>query len=80
MGRNVLLLNSKDSSSIKGYKKGVPYWPQRNGEVERFNATMMKVIRIAEVERKPWKEELQKFCSNTGRLIIQSRECLQRRC
>ena len=28
---------------------------------EHFNSTMMKVIRIAEVERKPWKEELQKF-------------------
>ena len=39
------------------HKKGVPYWPQSNGEVERFNSTMMKVIRIAEVERKPWKEE-----------------------
>ena len=43
------------------HKKGVPYWPQSNGEVERFNSTMMKVIRIAEVERKPLKEELQKF-------------------
>ena len=43
------------------HKKGVHYWPQSNGEVERFNSTMMKVIRIAEVERKPWKEELHKF-------------------
>ena len=43
------------------HKKGVPYWLQSNGEVERFNSTMMKVIRIAEVEKKPWKEELQKF-------------------
>ena len=43
------------------HKKGVPYWPQSNGEVGRFNSTMMKVIRIAEVKRKPWKEELQKF-------------------
>ena len=43
------------------HKKGVPYWPQSNGEVELFNSTIMKVIRIAEMERKPWKEELQKF-------------------
>ena len=43
------------------HKKGVPYWPQSNGEVERFNSTMMKVIRIAEVERKPWKEEMLKM-------------------
>ena len=43
------------------HKKGVPYWPQSKGEVECFNATMKKVIRIADVERKPWKEELQKF-------------------
>ena len=43
------------------HKKGVPYWPQRDGEVERFNEPMMKVMRIVEVERIPWKEELQTF-------------------
>ena len=43
------------------HKKGVPYWPQRDGEVERFNEPMMKIMRIAEVERIPWKEELQTF-------------------
>ena len=43
------------------HKKRVPYRPQSNGEVERFNVTMMKVIWISEVERKYWKEEMQKL-------------------
>ena len=41
--------------------KGVPYWPQSNGEVESFNETMMKAIKIAKIEKKHWKEELQNF-------------------
>ncbi len=41
--------------------KGVPYWPQSNGEVERFNETMLKAIKIAEIEKKDWKKELQNF-------------------
>jgi hypothetical protein len=28
-------------------KKGVPYWPQSNGKVERCNKTILKVVRIA---------------------------------
>ena len=43
------------------HMKGVPYWPQSNGEVERFNETMMKAINIAKIEKKHWKEELQNF-------------------
>ena len=27
------------------HKKGVPYWPQSNGEVERFNGTVLKIGR-----------------------------------
>ena len=29
------------------HKKGIPYWPQSNGEVEKNNATLLKIIRIA---------------------------------
>ena len=29
------------------HKKGVPYWPQSNGEVERCNETLLKIVRIA---------------------------------
>ena len=43
------------------HKKGVPYWPQSNGEVERCNATLLKIIRIARVERRDWKKELSDF-------------------
>ena len=43
------------------HTKGVPYWPQSNGEVERFNETIMKAITIAKIEQKHWKEELQNF-------------------
>ena len=55
------------------HTKGVPYWPQSNGEVERFNETMMKAIKIAKIEKKHWKEELQNFLFGIGRLLILSR-------
>ena len=41
--------------------KGIPYWPQSNGEVERCNKTLLKIIRIATLEGKDWKKELQTF-------------------
>ena len=37
------------------------YWPQSNGEVERCNETLLKVIRIANLEGKDWKKALQDF-------------------
>ena len=43
------------------YLKGNPYWPQSNGEVERCNKTLLKIIRIATLEGKDWKKELQNF-------------------
>ena len=41
--------------------KGIPYWPQSNGEVERCNETLLKIIRIATLEGKDWKTALQDF-------------------
>ena len=38
------------------HTKGIPYWPQSNGEVERFNRTLMKCIKIANVEKTDWSE------------------------
>ncbi|CAB4042236.1 Transposon Ty3-I Gag-Pol poly, partial [Paramuricea clavata] len=32
------------------HKKGVPYWPQSNGGVERCNETLLKIVRIARIE------------------------------
>ena len=43
------------------HKKGVPYWPQSSGEVERCNATLLKIVKIARVERRDWKKELSDF-------------------
>ena len=37
------------------HHKGVPYWPQSNGEVESFNGTVLKIIRVAGSEKKNWK-------------------------
>ena len=36
-------------------------WPQANGEVERENRTLLKTLKVAEVEGKKWSEELPKF-------------------
>ena len=44
------------------HKKGVPYWLQSNGEVERCNETLLKIIRIAKPrKRKDWKGALNNF-------------------
>ena len=38
------------------HKKGVPYWPQSNGEVERCNETLLKIVRIAQLEKRDWRK------------------------
>ena len=43
------------------HKKGIPYCPQSNGEVERLNNTLLKAIRIAQLQGKDWKREVQDF-------------------
>ena len=52
------------SSSGIVHRKVTPYWPQANSEVERFNRTVEKAIRAANVEGKNWKEELDVFLLN----------------
>ena len=39
----------------------LPLWPQANGHVERQNRTLLKSLKVAHVEGKNWREELQKF-------------------
>ena len=34
------------------HKKGIPHWPQSDGAVERFNKTLLKIIRIAQLQGK----------------------------
>ena len=43
------------------HRKFPPLWPQANGEVERQNRTLLKVLKVAQVEGKKWKDELNKF-------------------
>ncbi|XP_065058440.1 uncharacterized protein K02A2.6-like [Rhopilema esculentum] len=38
-----------------------PYWPQANGEVERFNQPLEKALQTAAIEGKVWRQELQRF-------------------
>ena len=40
------------------HRKITPYHPRANGEVERFNKTLNKTIRTANIENKDWKQEL----------------------
>lgn len=35
-----------------------PYWPRANGEVERFNRNINKIIRVASTKQSTWREEL----------------------
>ncbi|XP_014665040.1 PREDICTED: uncharacterized protein K02A2.6-like [Priapulus caudatus] len=46
-----------------GFKhwKVTPLWPQANGGVERFIDTLLKIVRIAHLEGKNWKQELFRF-------------------
>ena len=36
-------------------------WPQANGEVERQNRTLLKVIQVAQIKGKDWRQESQIF-------------------
>lgn len=40
------------------HRKTTPLWPQANGEAERLMQPLIKAIRSAVVETKPWKQEL----------------------
>lgn len=43
------------------HRRTTPLWPRANGEVERQNRSLLKAIRVAQAEGKPWKTELQTF-------------------
>ncbi len=43
------------------HQKSTPYWPRGNAKCERFMKSMGKVVRMAQVERKPWKQTLNQF-------------------
>ena len=49
-----------DELGIK-HKKTIPLWLRANGEVERQNKSLLKAMRAAQAEGKPWQQELQKY-------------------
>lgn len=38
-----------------------PLWPQANGEVEKQNRSLLKRIKIAQIEKKDWRKEIESF-------------------
>ena len=63
------------SSSGIAHRKVTPYWPQANSEVERFNRTVEKAIRAANIEGKNWKEELDVTETTLRTPDYEKREC-----
>ena len=43
------------------HRRTTPYWPQANGEVERFNRTLKRYNQTAAVTGKDWRETLNSF-------------------
>ena len=43
------------------HRRVTPLWPQANGEVERQNRSLLKTTKIAEIEKKDWRKELESF-------------------
>ena len=45
------------------YRRGrvTPLWPHANGEVERQNRSLLKRIKIAQIEKKDWRKEIEPF-------------------
>lgn len=40
-------------------KHTTPYWPQANGDVERQNRSILKILRISEINKSDWKKDLE---------------------
>lgn len=66
---NLVSDNAKNFSSAKmedfckqlgiKLKHTTPYWPQANGDVERQNRSILKILRIAEINKSDWKIDLE---------------------
>lgn len=39
----------------------IPYWPQQNGEVERQNRSLLKRLKISQLEKRNWLDDLQEY-------------------
>lgn len=40
---------------------GIPYWLQQNGEVERQNRSLLKRLKISQLEKRNWQDDLQDY-------------------
>ncbi|XP_015766810.1 PREDICTED: uncharacterized protein K02A2.6-like [Acropora digitifera] len=49
-----------DELGIK-HKRTIPLWLKANGGVERQSKSLLKAMRVAHAEGKPWQRELQKY-------------------
>lgn len=43
------------------YRRVTPLWPQANGEVKRQNRSILKRLKIAQVEKRNWRDELSDY-------------------
>ena len=41
--------------------RAVPYWPQANGHVERMNRSLLKRLKISQILKRSWKEDLRRY-------------------
>ena len=48
------------------HRKVTPLWPQANGEVERQNRSLLKRLKISQIEKRDWKDELPLLLQCTG--------------
>lgn len=40
---------------------GIPYWPQQNGEVECQNRSLLKRLKISQLEKRNWQDDLEDY-------------------
>lgn len=43
------------------HRRVTPLWPQANGEVERQNRSILKRLKIAQIEKRNWRDELSDY-------------------
>ena len=43
------------------HRRTTPLWPQANGEVESQHHSLLKRIKIAQIEKKDWRKEIESF-------------------
>ena len=49
--------------------RNTPLWPRANGEVERQNRSLLKILQIAHAEHRPWRPSYSASCKRTGQRL-----------